>query len=37
MNHLYKQLSKNRLILSEYVEAICRQLDDGIIERVPPN
>ena len=37
LNQLFKRLSKNGSILSEYDKSICRQLDDGIIERVPLN
>ena len=35
LNQLYKRLSKKEPILREYDEIICKQLADGIIERVP--
>ena len=37
LNQLYKRLTKSELLLKEYDEVFRRQLDDGIIERVPQN
>ena len=37
LNQLYKRLRKGELILKEYDEIFRKQLEDGIIERVPPS